>query len=180
MKGVIFTELVRFMEAVQSPAFADAVIEAAGVASGGAYTSVGDYPSGEALDLVAEASARSGVAAHDLCRLFGNHLYTRFQTLYPHIMINYTSADELLTHVGSHIHHEVCILYPDARPPHIEAAQTPEGLTLTYQSHRPMAAIAFGLIEQCMRHHEDSRTLEWSSSPDGRRATFTLRSHSDA
>jgi hypothetical protein len=41
MKGVIFTELVRFMEHAKSPNFSDDVIEQAAVASGGAYSSVG-------------------------------------------------------------------------------------------------------------------------------------------
>lgn len=174
MKGVIFAELIRFMEAVKSPAFADEAIQLAEVASDGAYTTVGNYPSDEALALVGAASKLSGIDAPELCRLFGNHLFQRFLVLYPHIMMSYTDAESLLAHVGSHIHGEVCVLYPDARPPQIDAKTTDDVTTMSYKSHRPMAAIAFGLIQECMSHYGDDRTLSWESSESGKSATFII------
>lgn len=174
MKGVIFAELIRFMESVKSPAFADEAIQLAGVASDGAYTTVGNYPSDEALALVGAASELSGIDAAELCRLFGSYLFQRFLLLYPHIMMAYTDAEKLLEHVGSHIHGEVCILYPDARPPQIEAKTVDGVTTMSYNSHRPMAAIAFGLIQECMSHYGDDRSLSWESSENGKSATFVI------
>jgi len=174
MKGVIFTELIRFMESVKSPAFADEAIQLSAVASDGAYTTVGNYPSGEALALVGAASKLSGTDAAELCRLFGGYLFQRFLILYPHIMMSYTNAETLLEHVGSHIHGEVCVLYPDARPPQIEAETVDNVTTMSYKSHRPMAAIAFGLIEECMRHYGDERSVSWNSSENGKSATFVI------
>lgn len=179
MKGVIFTELVRFMEDAKSPAFADEVIQLAALPSEGAYTSVGNYPAAEALALVGQASVVSGIEAEELCRLFGNYLFERFLILYPHIMAAYKDAETLLSHVGSHIHNEVTVLYPDAQPPKIEASTAGNVTTMQYSSHRPMAAVAYGLIQQCMIHYGDTRTIAWKSSNEGRNATFIISGIND-
>ena len=49
MNGVIFTELVSFLETVHGVAFADAVISESRLPNDGAFTSVGNYPSAQAL-----------------------------------------------------------------------------------------------------------------------------------
>lgn len=175
MKGIIFTELVRFMERVQSPEFADQVITGAALPNEGAFTSIGNYPAEYALAMVGEASRQSGIEAAELCRLFGKYLYDRFTVLYPHIMESYKTAEALLTHVGSHIHTEVRLLYPDAKPPQVSAEVQDDATVVRYESHRPMAAIARGLVEGCMSHYNDQRTLEWSCADDGKSAVFTIR-----
>ena len=180
MKGIIFAELVRFMEEAQSPAFADDVIKRAALPGNGVYKPVGNYPAAEALALVEHASQVSGIDGAELCRLFGNYIFHRFLLLYPHIMSSYTTAESLLSHVGSHIHHEVVVLYPDARPPQITATTVGGVTTMTYRSHRPMAAIAFGLIQGCMAHYGDARSIRWEASNGGREATFVLGGINDA
>lgn len=174
MKGVIFTELVHFMEEAKSADFADAVLEGANLPNDGAFTSVGNYPSDYALAMVGEASRQSGIDAAELCRLFGKHLYRRFFILYPHIMEAYRTAEDLLSHVGSHIHAEVCILYPDAKPPKVETSENENGMEVRYSSHRPMAAIALGLVQGCMEYFGDERGLEWDFGADSKTATFTI------
>lgn len=175
MKGVIFTEMVRFMEHAQSAEFVDEIITAAQLPNDGAFTSVGNYPSEYALSMVEQASKSSGIEVAELCRLFGHYLYKRFLILYPDIIEAYKSAEELLAHVGSHIHSEVRILYPDARPPHIESTIVDGGFMLSYKSHRPMAAIACGLVQGCMEHFNDQRELEWSFADGGKSASFTIK-----
>ena len=174
MKGIIFAELVRFMEEVQSPAFADAVIREAGVPSDGAYGVAGNYPSTEALQLVELAAAKSGIAADQLCISFGQHLFRRFTLLYPFLIDSYATAEDLLTHIGSHIHADVCVLYPDARPPQVHFVRTDGKSIVTYSSHRPMAMIAYGLVRQCMVHFGDHRTITCEVTNKGRQATFVL------
>lgn len=174
MKGIIFAELVRFMEEVQSPAFADAVIRETGVPSDGAYGVAGNYPSAEALDLVAVAAEKSGIPADDLCTLFGRHLFRRFTILYSYLIDSYQSAEDLLTHIGSHIHADVCVLYPDARPPQVNLVRNGGTTVVTYSSYRPMAMIALGLVQQCMIHFGDRRSVSCDVSNKGRQATFVL------
>lgn len=174
MKGVVFTELVRFMEDAQSADFADSVLEGAALPNDGAFTTVGNYPSEYALKMVGEASRQSGIDAAELCRLFGKQLYGRFFILYPHIMEAYRNAEDLLSHVGSHIHAEVCTLYPDAKPPKVETSAGERGMQVHYSSHRPMAAIALGLVQGCMEHFDDKRTLDWDFGADSKTATFVI------
>lgn len=180
MKGIIFTELVRFMEHAKSAKFADEVIILSKLPNDGAFTTVGNYPSEYALEMVKQASLNSGIDAAELCRLFGHYLYNRFLILYPEIIEAYKNAEELLSHVGSHIHSEVRVLYPDARPPHIESKKVAGGFELAYQSHRPMAAIACGLVQGCMEHFNDPRELKWSFSEGGKSASFTIKEKAHA
>jgi hypothetical protein len=175
MKGLIFVELIRFLEETQSPAFADAVISAAGLESDGAYTAHANYSSTEAVKLLVTAGTMLNIDAVESCRRFGHYIFQRFLKLYPNIMMNYKSAEEMLMFVGSHIHAEVRILYPDARTPHITATPSDGALAMTYASHRAMAPLALGLIEACMTHFGDTRTLTWAFSNGNRAAEFVLK-----
>ncbi len=179
MKGVIFTELVKFMENVQSAEFVDQVIIDSKLPNDGAFTSVGNYPSEYALKMVGQASEKSGIEGAELCRLFGQYLYNRFTVIYPEIMQAYNNAEELLAHVGSHIHAEVRVLYPDSTPPQVEAKQDENGFTLHYRSHRPMAAIACGLVQGCMEYFGDERELSWDFAKDQKSATFTIKENNN-
>ena len=87
----------------------------------------------------------------------------------------YASAESLLMHVGDHIHEEVKVLYPDARPPKVRSYVKDGTLHVEYASHRPFANIARGLITGAMKHFGDDRKLEWKEvSEDGRNAEFVL------
>lgn len=174
MKGVIFTELMGFIEARHGVAVADQVILDSAVPNDGAYTSVGSYPTHEALALIDAAARLEGVPGALLCQDYGSWLFGRFGVLFPTIMAHYPTADALLLHVGSHIHEEVRILYPDARPPMIEAVATGDTMTVRYRSHRPMAHIAFGLVRACLAAYGDKRELRWSPTAGATEAMFTI------
>ena len=60
MLGLVFTEFVEMVEATHSHAVADAVLEAAGLPHGGAYTAVGYYPPEEFNRLLAALSRHTG------------------------------------------------------------------------------------------------------------------------
>lgn len=174
MKGVIFTELVNFMEEAGGVVFADQVLVDADLPHGGAFTAVGSYPSAEALKIVTIASERSGIPVPELCEKYGRYLFERFNVLFPDIMQLYHTVDALLDHVGPHIHEEVRMLYPGARPPSVTTSRDGDAIIVTYESHRPMAHIAYGLIAQSIEHYRDPRRLTWQSNAAGDRATFRL------
>jgi hypothetical protein len=174
MKGIIFTELVGFLEARYGIEFADAVITDSKLENDGAFTSVGNYPSRNALTMVGIAAQLSGAEGAQICEDYGSWLFGRFGVLFPDIMARYSSADALLTHVGSHIHEEVRVLYPDAWPPQIDAVSDGARLTVTYQSHRPMAHIAYGLIRECLTSFGDPRQLRWAADGRADAATFII------
>jgi hypothetical protein len=160
MKGIVFSEMVTWAEAAFSPAIVDAMITRSGVPNDGAYTSVGNYPHGEALDLLVALSELTEQSVHVLARAYGHWLAGRFVELYPDLISIYPDAQSLLAGVENHIHLEVTKLYPEAKPPKVEALQTERGLQLEYGSHRPFADVAHGLIDGFIAHFGDKVTVE--------------------
>lgn len=175
MKGIIFSELVGFLDRAGGPELAEKVLADAGLPHGGAYTRVGQYPWQEAVRVVEAASRETGAEFADLCHQFGAYLFERFTVLYGDIVGRYASAEELLSHVGDHIHEEVRILYPDAQPPQVTVHDEGDVLRVEYASHRPFAHIAHGLVAGAMTHFGDRRALNWvGANDDGSRAEFAL------
>lgn len=174
MKGIIFTEMVRFLEARFGEHEADTILVEANLPNGGAFTSVGTYPSAQALAVVGVASRRSGMDVAAICEAYGRFLYDRFGDLYPEIVERYGSAQELLAHVGSHIHEEVRILYPDARPPSVTTTIEGTDTVIRYASHRPFAMIAVGLVRRALEADNDRRVLEIEVAPGGTQAVLRL------
>ena len=174
MKGVIFTELVGFFDARYDLLVSDAIIERAALPNAGAFTSVGNYPSGYALTLLGAASELRGEPVDILCQDYGSYLFTRFGVLFPSIMAKYATAEALLDHVGSHIHQEVIVLYSDAQPPKITTRHDGDTMTVDYESHRPMAHIAYGLIRKCLRAYGDPRQVHWQVAATATTARFVI------
>lgn len=174
MKGVIFTELLGFVEHKAGAEFAEDVLDAAALPNHGAFTKIGTYPAAHALRLVQIASEKSGIPASDLSIEYGEWLFHRFTILYPDIIGRYTTAETMLAHVGSHIHQEVVVLYPDAKPPKVSTVQADGEMVIEYSSHRPMAHIAFGLVRGCMAHYGDDRIVEWEADADPTSARFVI------
>jgi len=161
LKGLIFSELIRFMEEKQNPLFVEQVIAAADLPNDAAFSRIGVYPTAHALLLVGAASQLSGIPVAALCEEFGTYLFGRFNILYPEIMSSYSTAESLLEHVRGHIHEDVKVLYPDATPPEVTMRTQDDQCIVEYRSHRPLAHIACGLIRGCLDHFGDERKIEW-------------------
>ncbi|WP_022950709.1 heme NO-binding domain-containing protein [Leucothrix mucor] len=160
MKGVIFTEFLEMVEDKFSPEIADRMIEASNLSTGGAYTSVGTYPHSELVEMVGHLSEESEIDVVPLIKVFGQHLFGRFVELYPEFFGNVDSCFGFLALIEDHVHVEVRKLYPDAELPTFGTEQ-PEPLVLemTYQSTRPFAPVAEGLIRGCIEHFQEDITL---------------------
>ncbi|MCJ7420506.1 heme NO-binding domain-containing protein [Sphingomicrobium astaxanthinifaciens] len=174
MKGVIFVELINYLEESGGALFAEEVIEAAKLPNAAAYSAVGTYPSAQALRMVEIASERTGTPSEELCTAFGRWLFERFTVRYPDIVGRYDDAETMLEHVGSHIHREVVVLYPDAVPPQVTGRREGDALVVDYRSSRPLAHIAYGLIAGCLAHFNDPRTVRWNDRSDPRQASFRI------
>jgi hypothetical protein len=176
MKGIVFSEMVGFLDLFGGQVFAESVLADAGLEHGGAYSRIGQYPWQEAVRVLESASRASGVDSAELCNQFGSYLFGRFTVLYEEIVGRYATAEDLLMHVGDHIHAEVRILYPDTTPPRVQAWPEGDVLRVEYASHRPFAHIAHGLVAGAMMHFGDVRKLEWvHASEDGSKAGFALK-----
>lgn len=174
MKGVIFTELLGFVEHKAGAEFAEDVLEAADLPNAGAFTTIGTYPAAHALRLIEIVSEKSGIPASDLSVEYGEWLFDRFTVLYPDIIARYATAESMLDHVGSHIHQEVVVLYPDAKPPKVTSVHADGEMVIEYSSHRPLAHVAFGLVRGCMAHYKDDRIVRWEPDADPSSARFVI------
>lgn len=170
MKGIIFTEFVEMVEDAHSPELADRIIQSSNLPSQGAYTSVGTYDHAEIIELVRRLSEETHVATEELLRTFGAHLFSRFVTLYPEFFEDTTTAFDFLERIEDHIHAEVKKLYSDAELPTFSTRELGrEGMEMRYESRRPFAYLAHGLIEGCIRHFGEQVSVSMEDlSTEGR------------
>lgn len=160
MKGIVFTEFLEMVEDKFSPEVADQIIEASNLSTGGAYTSVGTYHHTELIEMVGHLSSESGIEVVPLVKVFGEHLFGRFVELYPDFFVGVESCFDFLNLIEGHVHVEVRKLYPDAELPTFGTAQPdPTVLEMIYESKRPLAPVAEGLIRGCIAHYKEDITL---------------------
>lgn len=177
MKGVVFAEFLEMVEARFTLSAVDRVLAEVNPPSGGQYTSVGTYPSGELVALLIEVSKQTGIAPKTLLAEFGAHLFGRFVETQPAFFAAAPDAFALLKSVEGHIHVEVRKLYPDAELPSLVCSDDGPGrLILTYRSPRRLADLAEGLIHACAKHYGEPLAIERDdlSGGKGEVVRFTL------
>ena len=167
MKGMMFTEFLEWVERGWSDDIADRVIDAAALASNGAYTAVGTYDHQEFVSLVVALANETGEPLAGLVKRFGIDLFAILAQGHPQTVQSADHAFALLERLDAHIHPEVQKLYPDAEVPRFDAARDQSRLTLVYRSSRPFADLAEGLIIGCGQWFGESLTIERHSQDDG-------------
>jgi len=168
MKGIIFTEFLEMVEDKFSPEVADKIIEASNLSNDGAYTSVGTYHHSELIEMVGHLSEESDIDVVPLVKVFGEHLFGRFVDLYPEFFEGIDSCFGFLNLIENHVHVEVRKLYPDAELPTFATEQPePQRLEMTYESKRPFAPVAEGLIKGCIAHFGEDISLRSEDLSDG-------------
>ena len=169
MKGLVFAELADFIE--------QRFGSLAGVPAPGMFNARAGYDHEELIRIVATASAATGVAAPELLRTFGVHLFGRFAALYPVFFFEADSALGFLGGIDTYIHGEVQKLYPGAEFPSFECRTQAAGeLEMLYRSSRPLADLAEGLILGCVAHFGETIDVVREDLPGapGTAARFTL------
>jgi len=177
MKGIVFTEFLEMVEDRFGLGMVDRIIEAAELPGGGAYTAVGTYECKELVRLVACLSQATGTPMPELIQAFGRHLFGRFQRAFPALFAGIATAFDFLRGVEHYIHVEVRKLYPDAELPSFSYEDAgPHQLVMVYQSRRPFADLADGLIQACIAHYGVPIALEREDLERGamNRTRFTL------
>ncbi len=175
MKGIIFTEFLEMVEDRYGWEMSEQIIEDAALPNDGAYTAVGTYPHEELVRLVIALSQRSKTDVSDLIKAFGRHAFARFVIGYPFMFEGVTDAFDFLESIENHIHVEVRKLYPAAELPRFATQRSDNRLQMNYQSERPFADFAEGLIEGCLTYFGQPITLtRQESRADGTAAQFLL------
>lgn len=178
MKGVVFTEFAQLVEDKWGRDMMDDIIDAVDPPSGGGYCSVASYDFSELADLLAELSRRVAVPEAELLKVFGAHLASVFLKKYADFFNAHGNLFEFLKSVDDHIHVEVRKLYPDADLPVFRHQQIDDSrLMFYYQSERPLADLAEGLIRASAKHyqHEIEITRTPVAGCDNYQEQFDLR-----
>ncbi len=153
MKGIVFCEFLELVETKFSHDMVDDIIADAKLPTGGSYTATGTYDHAEMVALASALSKRSGVEFKSLLGLFGEHLFGRFVSLYPHFFVGTNDSFQFLATIDSIIHVEVLKLYPDAQLPKFEIERhDKDTLVMLYTSGRHFEDLAAGLMQGCFRH----------------------------
>ena len=168
MKGLVFTEFLEMVEEKFSPEMADRIIDASNLSTDGAYTSVGTYDHAELVSMVVSLSKESNIEVPVLIKVFGEHLFGRFAVLYPDFFDDSLSCFSFLELIDNHIHVEVRKLYPDVELPTFKTQRPSENtLKMIYQSERPFAPLAEGLITGCIAYHQEDISLQKTDLSNG-------------
>jgi Haem-NO-binding len=178
MKGVVFTEFLNFADEKFGATQVETAILAAQLPSGGAYTTVGTYPTGELVSILGQLSERTRLTLPELLTGFGKHLFAALATRYAPIVAHYGDSLSLLEAIQSVIHAEVLKLYQDAElPTFTHERRGPDELILIYQSERGLGLLVDGLLEGCFAHFGEAYTQQREdlSQGENRRVKFHLR-----
>lgn len=152
MKGIIFN----LLEEIVLEEFGEetwlALVDSAGAS--GSYTSLGNYPDREMLDLVASAAAALKLSEAEVLRWFGERAFPKLARRYPALVDGHPGPGALLLSVNTLIHPEVRKLYPGAVCPHFGFATAGEGapIRMTYRSPRRLCSLVEGFLNGVAAH----------------------------
>ncbi len=150
MLGKIFTEFLDLVEEEFGYEMVDKILIESNVPSQGSYTAVGSYSHEELFALVVKLSESVDIPIRELMIIFGQVMFKRLINGHPEIVNNINDSFQLLSHIDSYIHVEVLKLYPNAQLPKFSFEKVSDcQVILSYQSSRPLASFAHGLLLGC-------------------------------
>jgi hypothetical protein len=179
MKGLVFTELFRHVEALHGANMVDDIIEAAQLPHDGGYTSIGSYPFQEAVALLVALTQATGKSLPDTLDGFGTHCFERWVNYAPHFFTQQRGLFDILEGIDDFHETEVRKLYPDAElPSFLSERRTERQLVLGYYSCKPLSALAVGVIKGAAAHVNQPVHIECELATNERgaytRITLTL------
>ncbi|MFQ3225238.1 MAG: hypothetical protein ACI8Z5_001494 [Lentimonas sp.] len=178
MRGLIFTEFLEMVEAKFGYEVLDRLTSLPSLKNCGAYTSVGEYPHGEMLEMLDDLHGAVGLPHRELILAFAEWLFDAFIKMHPEFFERVDNSFDFLNGIETMIHGEVRRLYPDARLPDFECERRSETeLVMDYSSWRPFADLAEGLICASSKYYNEEIQVirEDGALADGRSARFTLK-----
>jgi len=172
MKGVLFTQFLRFADDEFGTAITGSVAERT------RYSATGEYDHRELHDLVRELGRATGRTSAELLGAFGRELFHYFANMYPVFFAGADSAVGFLSGVDTYIHGELVKLYPGAQFPRFDVSHpAADRLEMVYRSERQLADLAEGLIRGCVEHFGDSIEVRREDLPSAEQQVvrFILR-----
>lgn len=164
MRGVIFTEMIEFVEEALGFEIADKMIEKANLENGGSFSQGGNYPFDSMVKLLTALSEITGKAPNDLLFIFGEYLFTVLVKLYGKDIRAVGSSIDFINSVEEYVHVEVKKLYPDADLPKFITEEIDEKhIVLVYQSEKKLESFAHGLITACGKYFNEPLDVQYET-----------------
>ena len=176
MRGMVFSEFLDFVEAAAGPDMVDDMLDSCDLDSGGAYTSVGNYDHGEIVKMVTFLNEATGNDVSQMVHDFGQHLFGQLAKSHKSVIGDETGLLNFLEGIETHIHKEVRKLYPDAELPVFDTERVDDhNLIMKYQSSRPFADLAHGMISGASDHFNKTITVKREDLPSN--GVFSTKFH---
>ncbi len=176
MKGLVFTELLEYIEDNFGFDMLDKVIEDANLENNGAYTQAGNYNFDELLKLVVAISNASGIEIPKLLEIFGEHMFFKLTALNPELKTNFSSSLDLISNVDQIIHPEVEKLYPGADLPTFnEIERSEDTLVVDYISNKHLEHFAIGLMRGCAKDFNEDLDVSYEALANATRFKITIK-----
>ncbi len=173
MKGLVFTELLEYVEANFGFDMLDKIIEDAKLKNNGAYTQGGNYDFDELLKLLVSISKESGIEIPKLLEIFGEHMFVKLTSLNPEFKSKFNSSLDLISNVDQIIHPEVEKLYPGVDLPRFnEIERSEDTLVLDYISNKHLEHFAIGLMHGCAKNFNEDLDISYEALADSTRFTI--------
>lgn len=179
MKGAVFKAFEAFVEERWSEDLIDSTLNLEGLSTGGAYTSVGDYPHSDMLTMAVHVAEETGTPVNILVREFGEYLFHVLASAHAEMVASFSSCIDMLSGIESVIHRDVRKLYSNTELPQfdVEDRDGDRSVKLIYRSSRPFADLAEGLILGAFDHYgvkANSALHRYDHASDGTHAAFTI------
>lgn len=175
MKGFVLDEFQRMVEHQYGLETYDQLVRSCQLASGGAYTTVGEYDHDELIQLVEALAGLTGRTVSTTYHEFGRSIFDSYFCRCPQMVPAFTSLKELLKNIEPAIHVEVRKLYPNATLPTFYFEEhSDDHWTVTYDSQRPFADFAEGILRAAVEHYEASVEMVREDLVEGMSARFNF------
>lgn len=167
MRGVVFTELIEFVESALGFEISDKMIEMANLSNHGVFTQGGNYPFEHMQKLLTSLSTITGKKPQELLFIFGEHLFTVLVKLYAKDIKDAKTSINFIESVENYVHVEVKKLYPDADLPRfITEEKSDSHLILIYKSEKKLEAFAHGLMVACGKYFGENLEISYETISD--------------
>ena len=175
MKGLVFTEFSEMVEEKFGDEMLEQLFEDCG--DDGVFVATDTYDFTRLVSLVVALSKHSGIEVSVLIEAFGYHLAGVFKTKFASFFEEHNTSVSMLKAIDDHIHVEVKKLYPKAELPKFDYVESNGEFKINYESARPFAPLALGLIRGVVDVFEETYKIEYEDRSEGRgtKATFYLR-----
>ena len=176
MKGVVFTEFLDLVEQRHGLGAVDAMLLAASLPNGGAYTAIGNYDEREIVLLAEALAAQLRRPVDEVLRNYGRHLGTVLVQRFPRAFGNRDSAPAFLASLETSLP-EVLQRCSRLEPSDHGTASGGGPRVLQYTAGRSLGSLAHGLLEGCLVHCRGCESLR--VEPFGEVQLFTVWVHEE-